>query len=685
MNDFTTSIMNLSPLSVARPLSWLLLGLVIPASGLSAQTATQNLNLAEGWNAVWLEIEPVYAAGDTVLNDPAVPGDDEVLSADDARVGQPKAPQDVFTDPAIVTIASPKPLAGLAEFFGDDPGSIATFNQDGWQQWLRTDPAGSSNLPFVSGNRPYLVEVSPGTAAFSLPVTGRAEFFRPTWTADRYNLLGFGIKGTISFQDFFAPASGTHPLGKVYALASDGAWSVVNPSDPVEDGVAYWIFCNGTSDFMGPVAVDFDLAKLGELNFGGPGDAVPVDGLDLDLEELVFTNRGGADAVPTLELITADPGSGNLALRVVSPEAGTLGYTQGNQVDSAADDGVSAPLGESVAPDSTAILTLGAQRNWFSGQVGRTNLYRLTASDPGVQVWLPVTALNNDVQAPTDLLPESEAGSLAGLWVGEVIVDAVTSIVEDGEPVRPAAGTAPVRLLLHSDSGGAVSLLNQVTIMQTKTADAEVDPVPVLVVNPRRIPYFEGIKERKGKRVGLRLQTVAYDMPRDLSLAAQSEDPVTTESDDLIDMIVAESTSPETRWATGQALYPDRSAVDQAAIDSYLLFRSLRPPPLKEAYRLRLPLGGALGSGKTVRTNPGTLSLDPFHRTNPFRHAFHQKHARGTKVVREIQIVFDPDQAIADRLRGHYSETIEGLTKSNLELTGRLELRRVSDVPTLEE
>ncbi|NNM29452.1 MAG: hypothetical protein HKO57_08020, partial [Akkermansiaceae bacterium] len=80
----------------------------------------------------------------------------------------------------------------------------------------------------------------------------------------------------------------------------------------------------------------------------------------------------------------------------------------------------------------------------------------------------------------------------------------------------------------------------------------------------------------------------------------------------------------------------------------------------------------------------GTLVLDPFHRSNPFRHAFHQQHPRGPKITRELVIVFDSDQPVPDRLRASYREDITGLTKSRLTLTGSLELHRVSPVDALD-
>ena len=724
------------------------------ATPLHAQDVTQNVTLVNGWNSVWLEVEPRYAVGDTVLNDPALPGDDETLAAGDARLAQRKAPQDVFTDTKITVAVTPKPLLGGVELFAANPdagGTIGVFNQAEWQQWKRSDPPGSNNLPSIGGNRPYLVKVEGATGNFNLAVSGRARFSRPTWTPDRYNLLGFGIQGNLSFDTFFATAGTTHPVSRIYSLDPAGNWTTVAGGSLIKDDVAYWIFCDGISDFMGPVSVDFDLAGLGTLNFGGPSDAVSVDPIpntiELDLEELVFTNRSGADVDPELELMAADPlqGASDFLLHVVNPLPGSFAYTTGNNVDATINDGAST-LGETVDAQSTGVISIGAERNWISGRVGRTNVYRLIVGDPGIKLWLPISALNNSAQLPEDTLAVSPEGLVAGLWVGEVTVDAVTSAVEDGAPVRPAAGSAPIRVLLHSDDSGKVTLLNQVTIMQTKTADPDVVPDPVLVVDPRRIPFFEGIKERNGKRVGLRLQSVAYDMPRDIKISVQSDTPVSLSncsltsglttvtcdataglerrmsvrgpgiskgttvasiqngitfvlsapavatnaaasleaSSDLIDVIVSESTSPVTNWASGQNLYDERSDVDEAAIASYLLFRPIRPPTLKESYHLGLSISGALGSGKTVRTNPGTLTLDPFHRTNPFRHAFSQRHPRGPAITRELTIVFDPAQGIAGRLRGSYSETITGLTKSTLELSGRVHLQRVSSVDTLD-
>ncbi|MCF7732296.1 MAG: hypothetical protein K9N23_11435 [Akkermansiaceae bacterium] len=649
------------------PLAGLMLMLPAPTLQARGAAAEQALSLVNGWNAVWLEVEPTYPEGHP-------------------KAGLPMGPADLFPS-QVLTVITPKPLAGTAEIFADDPTNAGTFNQEGWEQWHNPSVVGD-NLALITGNRPYLIKVNGNT---SLALEGQVRFHRPSWTPDRYNLVGFGLDGAPSFIDFFGPSGGKHPVNRIFRLdPATGNWQLVSGAGPMASNEAYWVFSSGPSEYMGPVAVAFDGQLTGRLNFAGPDDAVQVDeGINarfLDLEELVISNLSLSAATPSLELVTnlaADAGNPDeLELYAVRPASDALAYETVARIDSTPDDGSSTPLKETVAPKASATLTIGARRTWASGLAGRTNLYRLKTG-AGNAFWVPVAALNNSLQLPSDLLP-ADAAAVAGLWVGEVSVKAATSVVENGAPVRATSSAAPLRILFHSDSSGAVRLLAQVTIMQTRTADPAVAPETVLVENRARIPFFEGIRERNGKKVGVRLESVAFDMPRDTSVQAQAADPDDPGSDDLLDMIVAESASPVTKWDAGTGRYPDRASVDQEAIDSFLLFRSVRPPALKEVYQLTLPMDGAVGAGKTVRTKPGTLTLDPFHRSNPFRHAYHQRHSKGPQITRELEIVLDSAQPVPDRLTGVYHETVSGLTKSDLSVTGPIMMRRVSMVDTLD-
>ena len=633
---------------------------------LPAQTVDQTITLQEGWNAVWLEVSPVT---------------DE---------GLPKTAEDVFGgEETITNVLSPKPLYGTAEVFAASPEATdALFNQAEWEQWSQSEAGEDSGEEdwMVTGNRAYLIEASVNS---SITISGEVTFHPPTWVPDRYNLIGFGLSGSPSFQQFFGSAGNTHPVTSNafgYRLVSTtGQWVAISPGDEMISNEAYWIFASGPSNYMGPVSVDFDGASSGTLAFGGPDDVVEVgtgqSALELDLETITFTAVAGdtsADYEPVLDLITRD--DDGLTLRVVTPSPTDLGYELSNLVDTSLGETASPSdlfSGEQTGDPSSVYLTLGAARNWETGTAGRTNIYRLSTGTSGASFWLPVSATLSSLELATDLLPGGDT-SLAGLWVGEVSLSAVTSLVEDGAPVRDATAPAPLQILLHSDGEGGVHLLSQVTVMQTRTADPATPSEPVLVVDPAQIPFFEGIKERNGKQVGVRLESVAFDMPRSSEF---------NHHPDLVTAMAAEATSSTTTWGDA-ATFSSSDEIEQdfpAALDSFLAFTSGRPPTLQEVYTFKLLLDGDLGEGKTVRTSStDPLILDQFHRSNPFRHAFHPKHAKGPKITRELSLVFDSTQSISDRLTGTYTEDVSGLTKSTLTLTGDLVLKRVSGVATLQ-
>jgi hypothetical protein len=95
-----------------------------------------------------------------------------------------------------------------------------------------------------------------------------------------------------------------------------------------------------------------------------------------------------------------------------------------------------------------------------------------------------------------------------------------------------------------------------------------------------------------------------------------------------------------------------------------------------------LALEGTLGPGNTVS---GTLSLPGDDPGNPFRHRYHPDHGTNAyPVVRSIRFqLTQPDPGDDGQLEGVYAETLSGLHKLPLDVTGSLELRRVSGIGVL--
>ncbi|MGI9241533.1 MAG: hypothetical protein ACR2RV_12080, partial [Verrucomicrobiales bacterium] len=75
------------------------------------------------------------------------------------------------------------------------------------------------------------------------------------------------------------------------------------------------------------------------------------------------------------------------------------------------------------------------------------------------------------------------------------------------------------------------------------------------------------------------------------------------------------------------------------------------------------------------------LNVDPYHRSNPFRHAFHPQHGTGIRVSRSLSMTFD-DSNDDGQLTGTFTESLVGLTNlaAPLMASGPLILRRVSTI-----
>lgn len=94
-----------------------------------------------------------------------------------------------------------------------------------------------------------------------------------------------------------------------------------------------------------------------------------------------------------------------------------------------------------------------------------------------------------------------------------------------------------------------------------------------------------------------------------------------------------------------------------------------------------LPLEGTFGSSNTIS---GSLSLPGDSPGNPFRHRYHPDHATNAYgVTRAIQLQLTPNTGDGSPIQGTYSETLTGLHKLPLQVSGSLELRRLSSVGVL--
>ena len=610
----------------------------------TAATGSQSVTLEPGWNSVWLNVNPIEQAADgTVAN---------------RSVG------DVFTDFAVTMVAAPYKTVGATSTLTLDTDS-QILDRDQWRVWRRNGgKLGLNSLEVVRAHAPYLIYVDPAIAAnpITIDITGEAHFAAPRWAPNQYNLVGFGIEGTPSFAEVFAGADGRLPVNRILKLASSGNWVAAAATDTVESGEAYWIFADGKVDYMAPVAAKFPGTTRLDFATGARFTSVSdprggTEPIELSLEELTLTNLSStAQTVGLRQIATTEtPDTDELRFLEVNPKPSDTGYDVVREIADA-----SAPL----AANATDHVTLGAYRDFSGTGPEREELFQLVLGH--VWYWLPMAATDSSRLLTGDADGNS-ANAFTGLWQGTVLIDQVTTLEQAA--TRPTTTTLPLKVLIHIDSAGQARLVQQATLMQTKTAD-ESPGEPAIVISPEKLSQFEGIERRGYKLVGQRIETIDYDLPR------------------FYDPALYPAASPDSPGLIGQviAATPGVDTADQvtaAVIETFVNGRDTRPVELLEIYHQTWPLDGGIGPGQALSTGTTPLTLDPFHRSNPFRHAFHNEHLAGYAISRSIDII-PSEHDSRGRITGAYRETVTGLAKVPIQSAGTIELVRLSEAGTFQ-
>jgi hypothetical protein len=574
-----------------------LLMLLINGSSLAAQASMdQTFVLRPGWNAIYLELDPLEDDIGTIFAGIPV---SSVWRWLPQRLGQ-----DFISDPA----------EGL-------------LSVDGWFGYFpepRPD-AFLTNLFAMSGNLPYLVKLD-DTVNHTLTITGVPVTVPLKWRGDSYNLTGLPVEpgNEPSFGDFFE-TSPAHQDQAIYKLDASGVWQLVSDpfSEVIQSGEAYWIYTKGVSNYQGPLAVfleqgesleysaAFNKIKLTLSNFANVPTVVRIERLNgnsLPMTYLNVDSETGEQAWPDLSLFKT--------------------YDLESEED--------------------IFVHLAVTRRRFTEE-RMEQIFALT-NGLGSRILLHAGA---DTYQPLTL-PTAKARygdhikavppEMAGLWVGQVRIDGVSEAQLGGISPEPTEADFGLRFILHVDSSGTTRLLKDVTQMWqegTLTAD-EQNPeflrtdTPgryVLLTDETLIPAYTGATTRSGQQVGIRYSTVAYDF-----------------EDETLDFI------------------------------------------------------GDFGIGSTIGV---TVSIPTSLPTNPFLHRYHPDHdnldaqflnprLEAFDVNRDMEFQFDehnrfyPD--VADppdwgntTMGGIFRETITGLHKNAIFVSGTFRMSRVAATPVLNQ
>jgi hypothetical protein len=341
--------------------------LTLPAP--AAFTMSQTFNLRAGWNAMWLEVEPVNQDINEVFR------------------GLPV--ESVWTFASVVS---------AVDFIRDVAEPV--WNRDRWLVHVPTNTIASlnNNLFKMPRNRAYLVKLS---APATLTVSGEPKLRFPAWAPDAYNFRGFPIDPDAlpTFASFFrfSPAHyniAQQRLQKVYQLNASGQWVLVNQFDQMKHGEAYWVYTAGVSDFIAPLGVSVDFGNGLEFTSATTDSTLHLQNAGTSVRTATVTDLG--------------PGT-------------PLSYHQDTTPPSWS--ALPRPFTRTLGANGSYDLLLGA--NFSSAGVALYETILRVTDGQGTRVHIPVD-IHRTPPGTAGTPAQREAAGYAGLWIGTATITGVS-------------------------------------------------------------------------------------------------------------------------------------------------------------------------------------------------------------------------------------------------------------------
>lgn len=360
-----------------------------PAMG---QFRVQEFDLQQGWNSVYLEVDPADNDADTVF------------------VTQPPG--------AIDTVWTWSP---------EQPG------RDSWRVWVpANDPDSMANsLRTITGGRTYQIKAN---AAATLTIRGIPNPSKTNYKPG-FNAVGFHVDTTgPTFETFLAP-SPAHNGARIFEMNASGEIDSVPSAMPIQKGHGYWVESTLATTYDGPL--DIESRSLRGLVY----DRRRVE------FRFEFANRGTQPRTVSLDILPSDdPPAGQPGNAGVIP-------LQRRDYDSSADvlyemfdlspgNGASFELTAAGQPAAREVVRISVVRAGASAASldadGNGSQYQALArinDGAGFERFVPVSAQVGGSGARGE-----DTGPAAGLYVGSVSVDHVAWVQADARIVQRRPG-----------------------------------------------------------------------------------------------------------------------------------------------------------------------------------------------------------------------------------------------------
>ncbi|MEO5330890.1 MAG: hypothetical protein H7839_02630 [Magnetococcus sp. YQC-5] len=210
---------------------WIVL---LPDMTWAASTRTQTIELKAGWNAVFLEVEPLTPKPDTV-----------------------------FADMPVLQALTYYPKNSSVEFIVD-PKEIS-WNKAGWHGWVPKDKSEAvlNNLYSLQAGQAYLLRCA---TDYTWKLTGEVKFKQKKWQPNAYNLTGFYVDPASppTFERYFKGTRSAEQI-RIFALKNDN-WAETSLKELIHANQAYWVWYQGEADYPGPLGIKLQ-AGGDELTF----------------------------------------------------------------------------------------------------------------------------------------------------------------------------------------------------------------------------------------------------------------------------------------------------------------------------------------------------------------------------------------------------------------------------------
>lgn len=598
-----------------------LLVLFVSGGPANAQWVTQVIELDAGWNAVHLKVDPY-----------------------------PARCEDQFRYLPIESVWSHDERLSSAQFI-TDPDQLVT-NLPDWRHYFppQSEEAAATNLFRLQEGQCYLIKA---TRATTWRVTGTPRLVEERWRPEAYNLVGFHVSedSPPTFATWFENSSAHQPLD-IWTLGAGGEWQQVTETSTatVESGRAYWVFAHQATEYQGPVQIESDLGR--NIDF----DRILAD-IDLDI-----SHTSSAARTVTVSLEESEPAP---VERPDSPLPERGGEVPLRFKDTGLDQSPSPSFLYESLPASIVFSGTERYAKSLELEVRRVELTPAPAEavhgsllvirdGAGYERRVAVTTLSAGGSAPSfKALGIDEPSVNAGLWSGFVVLNEVSDPAA-GHPLRKTPAEFEFRMMLHVDADEVVRLLDEVTLLWrdgTSTPDPNTGN-PVIDVPGRTI-------------------LMTANPPQSL----------------LNDILAGD--------VKGSSLRDGRDFAHRITCANFSLRDATGTPetPIVHA-------SGPFGVAGTILDI--TLTLEDSDPVNPFHHQYHPQHAYpdGTPhpdfnytIRRAITLTFAdgiPDGILlpgaGDRhVEGFYTETVSGLRKDPITVSGIFRLQKAATVPVLND